>query len=211
MSDPVQFFWRQYMRVKNPTCTIRPGVLARHVVLEEKVTIERGCYVGAKRIGRCTYIGPGAWIDKSTDSIGRFCSIAMQARISLKDHPLDRVSTHPFTYNKRYGYVDRDGALDGIGDPRTVIGHDVWIGANATILAGVTVGNGAVIGAHALVTKDVEPYSIVHGTPARHVRFRFDPEVIAQLQRSAWWDRDDRWLKEHLPRFNNVERFLGIR
>lgn len=199
------------MRVKNPTCTIRSGVLARQVVLEEKVTIERGCYVGAKRIGKCTYIGPGVWIDKSTDSIGRFCSIAMQARISLKDHPLDRVSTHPFTYNKRYGYTGRDGALDGISDPRTVIGHDVWIGANATILAGVTVGNGAVIGAHALVTKDVEPYSIVQGTPARHVRFRFDPEVIAQLQRSAWWDRDDRWLKEHLPRFNNVERFLGIR
>lgn len=210
MNAAVRYLWRQYMRVKHPSCTIHPGVLARQVTLEEKVTIEPGCYVGARRIGKCTYIGPGTWIDKGTDSIGRFCSIAMHVRIALKDHPMDRASTHPFTYHRRYGYVDRDERLPGINDRRTVIGHDVWIGANVTILSGVTVGNGAVIGAHSLVTRDVEPYSIVHGTPARHVRYRFDAATIERLQQLAWWDRDDRWLKEHLPLFRRVEDLVGV-
>lgn len=205
----VQWFWRQYMRVMNPSCTIDAHTLARDVHLEKKVTIEHGCYVGAQRIGKCTFIGAGSYIDKSTASIGRFCSIAMGCRISLKDHPMDRVSTHPFTYSRKYGYVSQNERIEGVSDQRTVIGHDVWIGANVTILAGVTIGNGAIIGVNSLVTKDVPPYGIVYGVPARLVRYRFDEATIARLQASAWWDWDDAKLKERIGTFRNTGTFIA--
>lgn len=198
------------MRLRNPSCTIDAEVLARQVMLEEKVTIESGCYVGAARIGKCTFIGRGCYIDKSTASIGRFCSIAMHTRISLKGHPVDRVSTHPFTYSHKYGYLSQDAPVGHDGEKTTEIGHDVWIGANVTILAGVRIGNGAVIGADSLVTRDVAPYSIVLGSPARHVRFRFDPGTVERLQRSAWWDRDDAWIKAHVQDFRDADGFLSI-
>ncbi|HEY1040032.1 MAG TPA: CatB-related O-acetyltransferase [Bacteroidia bacterium] len=203
-----QMIWRQYMRMKNPTCTIQPGILAKHVILEEKVTLEQGCYIGAKKIGKCTFIGMNSYVDKSTASIGRFCSIAMNTKISLKNHPLDWISTHPFTYNKNYGYVNENLKLPGINDKETVIGNDVWIGANVTILAGVTIGNGAVLGANSLITKDVQPYSIVSGTPAQHIRFRFDEDTIKKIEDSQWWNWDDQKLKEKLATFRNTEEFL---
>ncbi len=196
------------MRLKNPSCTIDADILAKHVVLEESVTLEKGCYIGAKKIGKCTFIGMNSYVDKSTASIGRFCSIAMNARISLKNHPLDWVSTHPFTYNKNYGYINENLVLDGITNKETIIGNDVWIGANVTILAGVTVGDGAVLGANSLITKDVAPYSIVSGTPAQHVRFRFDENTIEKIQKSAWWNWNKTKLKENLAKFRNTEEFL---
>ena len=203
-----QLIWKQYMRLKNPSCTINADTLAKHVVLEGSVTLEKGCYIGAKKIGKCTFIGMNSYVDKSTASIGRFCSIAMNARISLKNHPLDWVSTHPFTYNKNYGYINENISLEGITGKETIIGNDVWIGANVTILAGVTVGNGAVLGANSLVTKDVAPYSIVSGTPAQHIRYRFDENTIEKIQKSAWWNWDDAKLKGNLSKFRNTEEFL---
>lgn len=197
------------MRWTNPTCTIDADTLAKDVTLERRVTIERGCYIGARSIGKCTFIGRNSYVDKGTRSIGRFCSIAMNTLIGLKDHPMDRVSTHPFTYSRKYGYGPDDAAVKAAHDRPTVIGNDVWIGANVTILAGVEVGNGAVIGAHSLVTKDVPPYGVVIGSPARVVRMRFDGATVEALQRSAWWDRDDEWIRAHLPRFKNVGDLLG--
>ncbi len=92
------------------------------------------------------------------------------------------------------------------------IGNDVWIGTNATILAGVTVGDGAIIGAHALVNKNVEPYSIVVGTPARHVRYRFDEDVISKLKAQKWWEWSDAKIKEHTHLFDDpaVAHIIGI-
>lgn len=205
----VQFLWRQYMRVKHPSCTIHAHTLARHVQLEPKVTLEHGTYIGAARIGKCTFIGAGTYVDKSTRSIGRFCSIAMGCRIGLKDHPMDRVSTHPFTYSRKYGYRPDNEGLPGISDRTTEIGNDVWIGANVTVLAGVRIGDGAVLGVNSLVTKDVPPYAIVYGSPARLVRYRFEEATIARLQALAWWDRDDAWLARELPRFRDVQALLA--
>jgi carbonic anhydrase/acetyltransferase-like protein (isoleucine patch superfamily) len=77
-----------------------------------------------------------------------------------------------------------------------IIGNDVWIGFEAVVLSGVTIGNGAVVAARAMVTKNVEPYAIVAGNPARRVRFRFSPEIVAQLEAIAWWD----WPDDHVAR-----------
>lgn len=205
-----QFIFRQYMRMKNPSCTIHANTLAKQVKLGKKITLEKGCYIGAREIGNFTFIGMNSYIDKSTASIGSFCSIAMHARISLKNHPLDWVTTHPFTYNKNYGIINENPFVEGVSNKETTIGHDVWIGANVTILAGVTIGNGAVLGANSLITKDVEPYSIVSGNPAKHIRSRFDEATIAKLQESKWWEWDEEKLKKHVNAFRNPQEFLNL-
>ncbi|MGN1275552.1 MAG: CatB-related O-acetyltransferase, partial [Floccifex sp.] len=89
---------------------------------------------------------------------------------------------------------------------RTVIGNDVWIGNNVTILAGVSVGDGAVLAAGAVVTKDVPPYAIVGGVPAKILRFRFDDGTIKELQKLEWWNKNPDWIKEHKDQFG-TEKF----
>src|ERR1017187_4949290 len=118
----VQFLWKQYVRIKNPTCTIQASMLAKDVHFEKHVTIEHGCYIGAKKIGKYTFIGMNSYVDKSTASIGSFCSIAMGAKISLQNHPHEWVSTHPFTYRKKYGFVPENISIEGITTKKTTIG-----------------------------------------------------------------------------------------
>ena len=142
--------------------------------------------------------------------IGRYCSIARYVELGAIGHPTDFLSTHPFQYST-YHYKGQP-AWDAISRvpfddlPGPVIGHDVWIGAKAIVLRGVTVGHGAVIGSGAFVNKDVPPYAIVVGSPARVLRYRFDDAVIARLLASRWWDRP---LSEvsHLP-FGDIEATL---
>ena len=123
--------------------------------------------------------------------IGRFCSIACGAKFLFNsaNHALGSLSTYPFPlFFEEWGRpVERLAeAWDNRGD--IVVGNDVWIGYEAVIFAGVTIGDGAVIGARAVVTKDVPPYTIVGGVPARPIRRRFDPETIDALLALGWWD-----------------------
>jgi acetyltransferase-like isoleucine patch superfamily enzyme len=90
----------------------------------------------------------------------------------------------------------------------TIIGNDVWIGANSTVLAGVKIGDGAIIGAHSLVNKDVAPYSIVVGVPAKHLRFRHSEAVIKQLLKTEWWNMSKEQLTKHIDAAANAESFL---
>lgn len=123
--------------------------------------------------------------------IGKFCALAMGIRFFMSgaNHPLDIFSGYPFDEMAdcwREGFDT--GSLLPLSRGDIVVGHDVWIGNGATILPGVRVGNGAVVAASAVVTKDVKAYGIVAGNPARLIRHRFDNETIATLQRVAWWD-----------------------
>lgn len=207
----LQLFWKILLRLKYPGCTLHGDTFTKNVSFEDKVTIEKGCFIGSDKIGRYTFIGMNSYVDKSVASIGRFCSIAMGAKIGLNNHPMEWVSTHPFTYNKKYGFVKENVTVPGVNTKRTVIGNDVWLGANVTILAGVTIGDGAVIGANALVTKDVAPYSIVSGAPAKHIRFRFDEETVRQLQELKWWNWSDEQLRNKLELFRNPGAFIQTR
>lgn len=135
--------------------------------------------------GRSTYGMPDVrdWGDGSMLSIGAYCSISENVTILLGgEHHAEWVTTYPFDV--------RDSDLVGLpkskGDVR--IGNDVWIGFGATILSGVTIGDGAVIATQAVVTKDVAPYSVVGGVPARHIKYRFNPSQIEFLQRIKWWE-----------------------
>ena len=140
------------------------------------------------RIGRRSYMNEG--MIRSGVTIGRYCSFGRRCTIGAVQHPLSWLSSHPFQWDPA---VDPDGREPA--SPDTVIGHDVWIGDNCVVLAGVTIGNGAVIGAGATVTKEVPPYAVVGGVPAREIRFRFDERTIDRLQASQWWARPDDELK----------------
>lgn len=120
--------------------------------------------------------------------IGNFCSIGTGASFIMagnQGHRLDWISTFPFYYAAEPCMQDAPDALQRAGD--TTIGHDVWIGAEAMIMPGLTIGNGAIIGARAVVTKNVTPYAIVAGTPAKELRKRFSEDDIEKLQEMEWW------------------------
>jgi len=136
--------------------------------------------------------------------IGKFCMIASNATFIMNgaNHLTDAITSYPFAI---FGQ-DWANAMDNKTYPQKgdlFIGNDVWIGYNATILAGVTIGHGAIIAANATVTKDVEPYSIVGGNPAQLIRKRFPDETIAKLLELAWWD----WDMEKITR--NVQHLTG--
>jgi len=143
------------------------------------------------RIGAFTYF-VGGTID-FCESIGRYCSIAAGVRIGDPAHPTDWLATSPFQYDAgRFGWHPSAAeaqpvAAHGFAKASPVIGHDVWIGADALILQGVNVGHGAIIAAGAVVTKDVPPYAIVGGVPAQVLRYRFEEDLIAELLDVAWW------------------------
>jgi len=126
-------------------------------------------------------VGEYSYVGKNTDvlsgvSIGRYCSIASNVTIGAPQHRLDAFTTFEL--------------WSALEIPGTVIEHDVWIGCNAVIMAGVTICTGAVVGAGAIVTKNVPPYAIVVGNPAHIMRYRFDEGKIARLLASKWWERD---------------------
>jgi virginiamycin A acetyltransferase len=133
--------------------------------------------------------------------IGRFCSVACGARFifTSANHTLRSLSTYPFPiFFEEWGLDKKQvaSAWDNKGD--IVIGNDVWIGYEAVILSGVHVGDGAIIGTRAVVTKDVSPYAVVGGIPAREIKKRYDDDTIRKLQQIKWWD----WP------FDKIQRFL---
>jgi acetyltransferase-like isoleucine patch superfamily enzyme len=126
--------------------------------------------------------------------VGRYCSISWACTIMAGDHPIHHVSTHPFTYRDYYEKLIRNKFGDAVKPVSfnqdrgaTVIGNDVWIGQNTILRNGITIGDGAVIAAGAVVTKDVPPYAIMGGNPAKVIRYRFDEQLREKLLASRWW------------------------
>lgn len=134
--------------------------------------------------------------------IGRFCSIACGAKFifNCANHSLRSLSTYTFPLFWEEWGLDRSdmaAAWDNRGD--IIIGNDVWIGFEAVIMAGVHIGDGAIIGSRAVVTKDVPPYTIVGGVPAREIRKRFDPATVERLQALKWWNWPEERIRRNLP------------
>jgi len=205
----LQLLWKTYLRILNPTCTIKSASLSRNVRLEKCVTLEYGTHIQTGLIGKFTYINKYSLVDKNTQSIGRFCSIAYGVKIGLGHHPVDWVSTHHFAYDKKYGFINESRDFEDHSRQRCIIGNDVWIGGNSIILAGVKVGDGAIVGANSLVTKDVEPYSIVFGTPAKFHRYRFDEKIREELLKIQWWNWEDSKIIKNVDLFSDPEKLIA--
>jgi acetyltransferase-like isoleucine patch superfamily enzyme len=141
------------------------------------------------------YWGEGTWLD-----IGSFCSISGYVHVYLGgNHRLDWATTYPF------GHINQNifDSFDGEGHPQTkgnvVIGNDVWIGTHVTIMSGVTIGDGATIANNSVITKDVEPYTVVGGNPAKFIKKRFDDETVNQLLELKWWELEDSHINQMSP------------
>lgn len=139
--------------------------------------------------------------------IGKYCSIACGAKFifSSANHNLKSLSTYPFPiFWEKYGLekMNVTQAWDNKGD--IIIGNDVWIGYEAVIMQGVHIGDGAIIGTRAVVTKDVEPYTIVGGVPAKPIKKRFDDETIKKLQSIRWWDWDNEKVRQKINDIMNA-------
>jgi acetyltransferase-like isoleucine patch superfamily enzyme len=163
-----------------------------------KLASRYGYAIGAHSYGRpkVRFPGPGRML-----TIGRFCSIADKVEIFLGgNHRVDWVSTFPFAaFPARWPGADEAGRDYDASRGGVSIGSDVWLGSGAAILSGVTVGHGAVVAARAVVTRDVPPYAIVAGNPARAVRPRFDEASVAALLETAWWDLPDETIAGLVP------------
>lgn len=191
--------------------------------------IHPGCKIGNSDFGPWTEVGEDSVILNSTfgaysyctrlcdianTTVGKFANIAAMVRIGPTDHPMTRASLHHFLYRSGDYWPDAEPDADFFAARaarRTVIGHDTWIGHGAVVKPEVTVGNGAVIGAGSVVTKDVAPYTIVAGNPARVIRRRFPEEIGHAMDRLAWWDWDHETLRTALPDFRALpaEHFLA--
>jgi acetyltransferase-like isoleucine patch superfamily enzyme len=168
---------------------VRELVLGRPAVRTAKLVDQ-----GVLSIAHHTYGAPILQLhegDRCRVSIGSYCSIAPGVTFMPGgNHCIDCVTTYPMRAKFGLPGAFRDGSPWSRGD--TVVGSDVWIGRDALILGGVSIGNGAVVGARSVVARNVEPYSIVVGNPARHVRYRFSSDVVEGLLQIAWWD----WSEE---------------
>lgn len=130
--------------------------------------------------------------------IGRYCSFAGGVRVFNANHPLQFKSTHPFFFNPLLGHVEKEL----VSRNKLVIGNDVWVGHNAIILSSVkNIGDGAVIGAGAVVTKDIPDFAVVAGNPAKLIKYRFSEETRCKIKDSQWWNKDIEELKENFQEF----------
>jgi len=190
--------------------------------LSEKPTLDDTALVKDCTLGKWTEIGERTKIIESTmgdysyvvndseiiyTTMGKFVNIAAHTRINPGQHPMDRPSMHHFQYRSSAYELDDDDPdfFDWRRASKVEIGHDVWIGHGAVVQGGVTIGTGAVIGSGGVVTKDVAPYTIVTGVPAKPLRLRFEKDIQDALIRISWWDWSHDQLQDRLDDFRNMD------
>ena len=158
-------------------------------------------------VGKYSYIGHRCFIVNT--SIGSFCSIADRCCIGGATHPLDRVSSSPVFHSGKNILKKNFSNFPAIETPETIIGNDVWIGMGCFIKSGVTIGDGAVLGMGSVLTKDIPPYEIWAGNPARKIRNRFEKDKVERLLHIQWWNFDDDLLAKKANNFDDVDEFLN--
>ncbi len=185
-------------------------------LISNKSRIQRFVVLRKCVVSDYSYIGYNTNIYNA--SIGKFCSISKDVCIGLPSHPTKFISTSPLFVNIQngtgYSWAKQD--LFNSVPGKVLIGNDVWIGMKSTIMGGITIGNGAIIAAHSVVTKDVPPYAIVGGVPSKIIKYRFDDDIIEALQKSEWWNRSDDFLQSNILSFQeelsaeNANRLISV-
>ena len=178
-------------------------------------TLFEGVSITECEIGEFSYIQKYSTLYKT--KVGKFCSIADHVRTGFGNHPTEMVSTYPSFYSDTktglgYSFFNGDSKYEMYRKTKNgflvEIGNDVWIGAQTLILDGVTIGDGAVIAAGSIVTKDIEPYAIYGGVPAKLIRYRFSSSIIEQLLKIEWWNCDLDWIINNYDLFKDVDILL---
>lgn len=197
---------REFRRV-NPNVTVHPTARLESATFGQYVIVSERAYLYRAHLDDHTYAAESACL--MDVRFGKFCSIGPNSSVGLPQHPTrGYVSTHPAFYQaapQRY--------LDYVGEDQVqlfkmvTVGHDVWIGAAAMVMGGLSIGHGAVIGAGSVVTKDVPPYAVCVGVPAKVIRYRFSPDTVEFLLSFGWWDKDETWLRANCRLFRDEKIF----
>lgn len=191
-----------YDRVKTVNCvlgeqiTIGEDSYLRNCQLGNFVQVNRRNILEGVVLGDCTYTGANTVIKHA--NIGKYCAISWNVSATGNVHDYSMISSHPFLRLKSFGVVEKDAPLES---KIINIGNDVWIASNVVILPGVSIADGAIVGGGSVVTKDVPPYAIVVGNPAKVIKFRFDEDIISMLEQSRWWDFPNEIIVKNLPLF----------
>lgn len=190
---------------------LHPGASVRNSQLGHFVEIGEGTHILESVLGDYSYTA--RYADIAYSVLGKFVNVAAFTRLNPGEHPYHRASLHHFMYRSSYFWPDEPdetAVFDWRRSRPVKVGHDTWIGHGAVIMKGVTIGDGAIIAAKAVVTKDVPPYGVVAGTPARLIKWRHPRGVADRLQALAWWDWSHEQLKAALPDFRalSAEAFL---
>lgn len=202
---PLKYFQvrRRFRDIKG--ADIRTANVTSDLKISEFVRVSNKVRIGEQvSIGRYTYISSNSVIESKV-TIGAFCSFGPGLYVAPGEHYVNMATTHPIMFDSQWrkiaGLPEKKEYLKSIGkkDVATTIGNDVWCGLNVTILRGVNIGDGAVVAAGAVVTRDVPPYAIVAGVPAKILKYRFGNEMIDFLEQSRWWEKpvDLEWLYTH--------------
>lgn len=195
----IYFLWAKFFK------KIR-GVALVNSTIPKSSKVESGSHIVNSVFGKHSFCGYDCEIINC--EVGSFCSIANNVIIGGGAHPMDWVSMSPVFYEGRDSVKAKFSKHKRVAQLKTNIGHDVWIGQGAIIKQGVTIGTGSVIGMGSVVTKDVPPYTIVAGCPAKKVKMRFDDSIIEQILESKWWTFNDEKLNQFAPFFTDPNKFL---
>lgn len=198
--------------------TVKFGLFSRisdSTKIEDNVVIGRNSLIMGG-VGRFSYFGDNCVI---FGNVGRFCSISSNVRVINGRHAFKDpfVSTSPlffslispfgFSFVKKQKFEEYTYA-DSVNKYSVVIGNDCWIGSGASIIEGITIGDGAVILANATVTKDVPSYAIVGGVPAKIIGYRYSEDIIQRLIEIKWWDKDEKWVRNNAELFSDIDKFI---
>lgn len=193
-------------------------VSGERCVFEGANSIGKDSFFRDSHLGYASYIGERGYF-VCTD-IGKYTCIGHDVKIIVGAHPTSEfVSMHPAFFSTRnqagVSYVKHNKFqelkyADDIQKSIVKIGNDVWVGSSANILQGVTIGDGAVVAAGAVVVKDVPPFAIVAGVPAKIIKYRFDNKEIQCIQSMKWWDKSEKWIVDNADKFENIDKFLEL-
>jgi acetyltransferase-like isoleucine patch superfamily enzyme len=203
-----------YLKIRMTNKYLSKNLIVGKNIRIENVKFGNHIYLGDNTKLSNVSISDHSYINSNTNiknsKIGKYCSIASNVNINLGNHPSEYISSHPAFYstNKPYKtFADKDYYEEFLP---TQIGNDVWIGFNAIILGNINIGDGSIIAAGAVVTKDVEPYSIVGGVPAKHIKYRFNENTRNELKRKKWWDKSEKWIHKNFKLFHNKSNIEKI-
>ena len=206
------FIWpfvRCFIEIKTKSI-MKPGSYIKGTRLSGRNLIGKDAFMKNCAMGYGSYVQSGC--DLTDTDIGSYTSLGSNVKTIIGSHPTEKlVALHPaFNVTNAVGgftYVKKDRFRD-MPEHRTKIGSDVWLGDDVRIMGGVKIGDGAVVGTGALVIKDVPPFSVNVGVPAKTIKYRFSGSQIERLLSRKWWEKDEKWIRDNIESFGDIEDFL---